>query len=218
MAGTVVAINSTWDANTANATQYREAFVQGLFGAPKFALSELKGADASQPKAGTAASGPSVVYITGVCHGTSDTFTGDQDNPVFVAGAVNKATFGGKIVHFLACNTAALLGRNIADPGIGGAKAFFGYSGLFTWPDDGDSQYADTFFDCDAEIDRALAAGATAGTAMRQTLSLYANKIAFLKSMGDPTSLRLAALLETNRSILCGPLVDNEYGSSGATL
>ena len=121
-------------------------------------------------------------------------------------------------MHFLACNTAALLGRKIADPGIGGAKAFFGYSGLFTWPDDGDSQYADTFFDCDAEIDRALAAGSTAGTAMQQTLTLYANKIAFLKSKGDPISLRIAALLEANRSILCGPIVDNEYGSSGATL
>jgi len=218
MAATVVAINSTWDANTANATQYREAFVQGLFAAPQFALSELMGSDASQPKAGIAASDPSVVYIMGVCHGTSDTFTGDQDTPVFVAGDINQATFGGKVVHFLACNTAVLLGRKIAEPGVGGAKAFFGYKGPFTWPADDDYQYADTFFDCDAEIDRALAAGATAGAAMQQTLTKYANKIAFLKSKGDPTCLRLAALLEANRCLLCGPLVDNEYGSSGATL
>jgi hypothetical protein len=215
---TVVAINSTWDANTENATKYREAFVQGLFAPPQFTLNELTGANANSQKAKAATVDSSVVYITGVCHGRSDTFTGDQDSPVFVSGAIDRATFGGKIVHFLACNTAALLGRNIADANIGGAKAFFGYKGLFTWPADDDSQYADTFFDCDAEIDRALAAGLTAGTAMQQTLTLYANKIAFLKSKGDPTSLRVAALLEANRSILCGPIVDNEYGSSGATL
>jgi hypothetical protein len=73
------------------------------------------------------------------------------------------------------------------------------------------------FFDCDAEIDRALIAGANAGAAMAQALSKYNNQISYLTSNGDDTSLRLAALLETNRDMLCGPSVNNEYGTAEST-
>jgi len=39
-----------------------------------------------------------------------------------------------------------------------------------------------------------------------------------LKQKGDDESLFVAAMLEKNRDLLCGPASDNEYGKSTATL
>jgi hypothetical protein len=120
----------------------------------RLGVNDLSDADANPQAAAQGADDLTVVYVTGVSHGTSDSFTGDQDVPIFQTGSYGAGTFRGRIVHFLACNTALGLGRDIVS--AGGAKAFFGYSGLFTWPDDTSGQYSGLFFDCDAEIDRAV--------------------------------------------------------------
>jgi hypothetical protein len=216
MANDVLSIDSTWDEATSAASIYRETFVLPLFTAAGLNVNDLSDSDANQQEAAQGVSDPSVIYVTGVCHGTSDAFTGDQDVPIFQTGSYAADTFKGRIVHFLACNTALSLGRDIV--ASGGAKAFFGYNGLFTWPDDSSGQYSALFFDCDAEIDRALVAGADAGTAMARAIAKYTAQISFLKGKGDTVSLNLAALLEMNRDLLCGPTVDNEFGSAAAKL
>jgi len=106
----------------------------------------------------------------------------------------------------------------MADPNVGAAAAFFGYKGLFTWPSDGNSQYAALFFDCDAEIDRSLASGLTAGAALANTIDKYNKAISNLFQLGDPISLRLAATLKSNLSLLCGPDASNEFGSPQAKI
>src|SRR5579871_6014959 len=150
----VLAVNSTYDESTRSATEYRDDFLTELFNNSGFPVEELSGSSANKTQAQQAAMEPSVVYVTGVAHGESDAFTGDQGSNVFSTGDYDPAVTRGRILHFLACNTAALLGRNMADPQGGGAKAFFGYKGLFSWPKESEKKYADLFFDCDAEIDR----------------------------------------------------------------
>jgi hypothetical protein len=159
-----------------------------------------------------------VRYLTGVSHGKSDTFTGDGDSPIFSVGQLDPAWTRDKVVHFLACNTAIFLGPSIVAPNGGAAAAFFGYKGNFSWPSDGDSGYSAMFFDCDAEIDRALASGSTAGAALQQTVAKYNATIAGLTKLGDPESLRLAATLKCNLNLLCGPDGSNQFGNPQAKI
>jgi hypothetical protein len=212
----VIAIDSTWDTNTQLASDFRRQNVHPYLQTKGFGVNELTGSSASREAAEQAASAPGIVYITGVSHGLNDTFTGDQDRPVFETGAYNPATFKAKIVHFLACNTAYYLGRNLVDPG--GALAFFGYIGPFTWPSQDDGPYARMFFDCDAEIDRALADGETAGTAGQRAIAKFDQQILALKTLGDAASLYAAAMLEKNRDMLRSPATGSEYGDATAKL
>lgn len=181
-------------------------------------MTELKDADANAQEAQQGASNPSVKYLTGISHGNSDTFTGDQDCSIVTTGSIDPAWTRGKIIHFLACNTGHFLGPNMVDPNGGAAAAFFGYKGPFTWPSEDDSQYAAMFFDCDAEIDRSLAVGANAGTALVNTVSKYTTTIDNLKRAGDSVSRRLAIVLQKNLELLCGPNASNEFGDPDATI
>lgn len=216
--GTVLAVDSTWDDATQIASQYRRSFVHPILDQAGLAVAELKDADANAQEAQQGASNPSVRYLTGVSHGKSDTFTGDEDCSIFTTGSIDPTWTQNKVIHFLACNTALFLGPNMVDPNAGAAAAFFGYKGPFTWPSDGDSQYAAMFFDCDAEIDRSLAGGANAGTALANTITKYTQAISNLKQAGDPLSLRLAATLQTNLNLLCGPNGSNEFGNPQAKI
>jgi hypothetical protein len=218
MAATVLAVDSTWDDATQIASQYRRTFVYPVLDQSGLPVTELKDADANAQEAQQGASNPSVRYLTGVSHGKSDTFTGDQDCSVFTTGSIDPTWTRGKVIHFLACNTALFLGPNMVDPNAGAAAAFFGYKGLFTWPSDQNSQYAAMFFDCDAEIDRCLASGTNAGTALTNCIAKYTQTISNLKQAGDPLSLRLAATLQANLNLLCGPNGTNGFGDPQATI
>jgi hypothetical protein len=212
----VVAVDSTWDENTSAATQYRVSNVYDYLNQNGYPVDALAGEDANQQKAEQEAKTDGIVYITGVSHGGSDRFTGDQDRPVFETGNYDPAAVRGKMIHFLSCNTALFLGRNLINPG--GAVAFFGYNGPFAWPDEGGTQYSDIFFSCDAEIDRALADGKTASQAASQAIQGFNDQIAILKGRGDDSSLRAAAMLEKNRDLLRSPYHGPEYGDANATL
>jgi hypothetical protein len=218
MATPVLAIHSTWDAATQRASQYRRSFVFPLLKNASLAVTELQGSDANAGTAQADAAQPGVRYLTGVSHGKSDTFTGDGDLPIFTVGQLDPAWTQNKVIHFLACNTGIFLGPSMVAPNGGAAAAFFGYKGNFSWPSDGDSAFAAMFFDCDAEIDRALASKATAGAALRQAVAKYNVTIAGLVKLGDPESLRLAAMLKTNLNLLCGPDGSNQFGDPEATI
>jgi hypothetical protein len=212
----VLAIDSTWDDNTASATGYRVSNVYGYLTQKGYPVNELSGSNANKQEAEQAAKAGGITYITGVSHGDSDKFTGDQDNPVFETGSYDPAAVEGKIIHFLSCNTALFLGRSLIDPG--GALAFFGYDGPFAWPDVGGAQYADIFFECDAQIDKALADGKSASEAALQSIVEFNKQIEILKNRGDDTSLKAAAMLEKDRDMLKSPYHGDEYGDPNATL
>jgi hypothetical protein len=213
----ILAIDSTWDDNTREATAYRYTNVYGYLNAHGYPIHQLTGDHANEAEATIGAEVPSIVYITGVSHGTPDCFSGDQDRRVFQVGHYDPDAVKGKIVHFLSCYTAQYLGRDLTDPSVG-AAAFFGYAGKFAWPAEGGNDYAGIFFDCDAEIDRALVDGATAAEAGQRAVTKFDAAIAALKAMGDDESHRVAAMLEWNRDNLCGPHCGAEYGSGDAKL
>jgi len=211
-----LAIDSTWDDNTMAATDYRRRNVHPYLNARGIPVEELAGVDANHAKAEREATTKGIAYITGVSHGTGDCFAGDQDRPVFQIGAYDLAAVRKKIVHFLACNTALYLGRNLIDPG--GAAAFFGYIGPFAWPVEAGGAYEELFFDCDAEIDRALADGDTAFNAGKRAIDKFDEQIAALRANGDTASVHAAAVLEHTRDLLRGPHSGREYGDGNATV
>jgi hypothetical protein len=215
---TVISINSTEDASTIAATAYREAFIQPVLSGAGLTLIELTNIDANAVKAQASVNDPNVVYVTGVSHGTSDSFTGSDGAPIFALSDRNCAWAQGKVIHFLSCNTATCLGPDLVKPSRGGAAAFLGYTALFTWPSGTAAGSAALFFDCDAEIDRVLASKGSTGQALKQTLSKYDGHINALKATGDPQDARIAAMLSLNRNALRGPDGTNEYGNPAATI
>jgi hypothetical protein len=221
--GKMVAIDFNSDDTLEEACNYRESHVfPDLVG--KGAISGnvvLKDADARQDSVEKHLRDPEVVYITGVAHGASDSFPGNSDDlPVFATttNGYDPKVIKGRIVHLLSCNTGDLLGRALADPRGGGASAFFGYNDMFTWPTNVDKKYVDIFFNCDAQIDIALAAGKTAGEAYALAIQTFNKEHDMLVAEGTETSLYIASMLAKNRDMLCGPGVDNVYGKALARL
>ncbi len=209
-----LAIDSNWDVNTASASSYRRANVHSYLNGRNITVKELSGSNANAIDAKAAAATPGVVYITGVSHGRNDAFTGQDEDPIFDTRPYDASVFGGKIVHFLACNTAYLLGPSLVRDG---ATAFFGYVGAFAWPDSHTTDYAELFFDCDADIDRGLADGMTAGAAAQKALAKFDATIAKLRS-GNSASIYAASVLQTNRDMLRTPLHGRAFGNKDATL
>jgi hypothetical protein len=78
--------------------------------------------------------------------------------------------------------------------------------------------YARLFFECDGEIDRALAEGTNALDAARRALDKYDASISSLRASGDEASLYAAAMLEKNRDMLCSPHTGGEYGDPSAKI
>lgn len=107
-----------------------------------------------------------IVYITGIGHGSYTTYTGDHYDPIFDIGHYQLDEALNKIVHFLSCQTAAQLGPDFVNHSC---LAYFGYDENFTLNMD----YADVFFQCDSEIDRAFADGLTAGDVYDRVIALF---------------------------------------------
>lgn len=214
MPNDVLAVDASYDPATIIATSYRKKFVLPLLNQIPFACLELTGDNANPDSVGAVAGNPAIVYVTGVSHGAPDAFTGDNQVPIFVAGELNPNFVANRVFHFLACNTATSLGPSMT---AAGAAAFFGYAGLFAWPAAADP-YAAMFFDCDAQIDRSLAAGESAGQALANTVAKYNNQISGLVQAGGDLNLRLAAALRCNLNLLRGPNGMNPYGDPNAKI
>src|SRR5206468_12894044 len=142
-----------------------------------FAVSRFRGSMARRTYVAAEVRKPNVHYISGLGHGSYDSFTGDFYDPVFSVGNYSSEECAGKIVHFLSCETARTLGPDFAGHGC---LAYFGYDENFSFQPD----TADVFFDCDAEIDRGVADGLTVERVIQRVRALFDKHVADLRSLG----------------------------------
>jgi hypothetical protein len=205
---TVLGIDSNFEPVTQAGFQYRQTYVYPYFQQKGFTLQLCQGSMARRVYVAPAAQQAGVVYITGIGHGTPDTFTGDYYDSVFSIGNYSPAESQGKIIHLLSCQTAQKLGTDFV---LHGCKAFFGYDVDFVFFMD----IANIFFQCDSEIDRAFADGLTASDVYARVINLFNQNIAALRAQGSNYK---AAAMETNRDHLQAPTTGTGWGDPGATL
>jgi hypothetical protein len=204
----VVGIDSTFEDEVAICEAHRAAEVYPHFATNGHPLVRLVGAEATRPRLRTALQAADVRLLTGSGHGEADVFTGDGRRAVLRIGSYQPAEVAGRIVHLLACSSAASLGADLVS---NGCRAFFGYNTEFAFPADA----ADIFLECDSEIDRALAEGETAAEGYARAFDAFTDRAAVLEQAGQ---IFLAALAVTLRDSLCAPSVDRRWGDPDARL
>jgi hypothetical protein len=204
----VVAIDSNHDPATTAAFNYRQQNVYPYLEEKGFVIERCQGKLARRIYVASAARQPNVEYLTGVGHGSYDTFTGDYNNPIFTVGNYSPEECKDKIIHFLSCQTAAILGVDFVKHDC---RAFFGYDIDFVFI----TKNADVFFECDSEIDRALAEGLTAEEVYDRVYTLYTNRAEESFEQGDLNTFKF---LEVDRDHLCAPSVDKRWGKPEAKL
>lgn len=148
-----------------------------------------------------------VLMITGIGHGSDSVFTGEMGEPLLETGEYAPREVRDKIIHLLSCKTARVLGPDLIE---NGARAFFGYSRNFTF----DWKFADEFFACDSEIDRAFADGLTAAEVHGRVAALFDEQIDLLADKDGAA----AALLTADLRYLCSPAVSEKFGQLDAKL
>jgi len=150
--------------------QYVQAFrnkhVFDNFGSqyPQHLIEVAVNADAVSQSVNAMLQQNSIDYVSAAGHGTYDTFIGRDGSPIWDYSQ-NLGLFSGKIVHLLACQTGALLGREIIQQG---AKAFWGYTVNFVFKHSAQptsldkDNVAEVFIKMDIIIDRGVLAGKNA--------------------------------------------------------
>jgi hypothetical protein len=208
MPGVVLAIESDYEPITSAAWDYRQNNVYPFIQSKGFQVHCLSASSANADAVRDALTDPSIVFITGSGHGSDTSFTGYGDLPIFEAGLPYPGSVSGKIVHLLSCGSAHYLGHDFIQ---NGATAFFGYDANFSYL----PGISALLFDCDAQIDLALADGATAAQAMQRAIDRF-NLI-----LNDPgTDATTAAYLRTNLAHLKSPVSNPAgwWGAANATL
>jgi hypothetical protein len=205
---TILGIDANFEPVTQAGFQYRQTNVYPYVQGKGFTLQLCQGSMARRVYVAPAARQAGVVYITGIGHGTPDTFTGDYYDSIFSVGNYAPEESHGKIIHLLSCQTALTLGPDLV---LHGCKAFFGYDTDFTFFMD----IANMFFQCDSEIDRAFADGLTASDVYTRVINLFNQNIAALRAQGSNYK---AAAMESNRDHLKAPTSGIGWGDPGATL
>lgn len=211
MEATILAIDANFDPITKAPFEYREENIYPLFQEKGFTIVRRQGEAARRTEVAPQARKPNVVYLTGVGHGFPNSYTGDNLDPIFSVGNFSPEEVTGKIVHFLSCETAAGLGPAFV---ANGCRAYFGYGDNFTYP----PNLAETFFDCDSEIDRGFANGLTADQVFQNVQARFQEHIDRLKSTGDSGDLFNASVLEVDMHLLRAPSVAPDYGDPNAKL
>lgn len=201
-------IDSNHEPVTQACFDYREAKVYPYLEVKGLQLVRCQGGLARRHYVSIEAVKPSVHYITGVGHGTADTFTGDYFDPVYSCGNYNGEEVRNKITHFISCQTAQLLGPDFIK---NGCEAYFGYDADFALQLD----EVEIFMYCDSEIDRALADGATAAEVYDRVISVFNNYINEFRRLGQNYK---AATLEYNRDHLRCPSIGSQWGKTEARL
>lgn len=157
-----------------------------------------------------------VAYIVCAGDGSEAAFPAPPNSQVFPPDNMATQDLQFRIIHMLACSTAVILGPQLVTTWK--AAAFIGYSGLFNFPDPSDSStlagFAQTFVNCDAQIDFVLAQGGTVSAAIQAALNQFETQAQVL----DPVNPSLANMLRQNATLLCGPTIDNEFGSASASI
>lgn len=174
---TVLGIDSNFEPATLAGYQYREKNVYPYMAKKGFALDKCQGVMARRIYVAPRARQSGVVYITGVGHGSYKTYTGHYYDPIFDVGNYSADEPKGKIVHLLSCETARELGPDFVR---NGCRAYFGYDEDFVFsPSD-----SAVFFECDSEIDRAIADGLTAAKVYARVEALFRRRIADFRAQG----------------------------------
>ena len=203
-----LAIDSNFEPVTKAAFDYRQKNIYPFLENKGFSLVRCQGPLARRHYVAPEARKTNVVYMTGVGHGSYNTYTGDYYDPVFQGGNYSQEEAQGKIVHFLSCETARDLGPDFV---VHKCRAYFGYDENFTFV----SADGDTFFECDSEIDRAFADGLSAAEVYDRVIKLYNQRIADLRTAGK---LYVAATLEFDRDHLRCPTSGSKWGDPRAKL
>jgi hypothetical protein len=208
LAVTVLAVDSNYEPVTKAAFDYRQEKVYPYLEGKGFTLARCQGPLARRIYVASEARGADVVYITGVGHGSYTAYTGDHYNIIFEVGQYHAEEAAEKVVHFLSCQTAAELGPDFVE---NGCRAYFGYDENFTFY----MAFADTFFECDSEIDRGFADGLAADEVYERVITLFNQRIADLESAGHDY---VASVLEYDRDHLMAPSVDARWGDPAARI
>lgn len=209
MPGIFLAVDSQYEELTQAAALYREANVYPYLQSKGFQIHPLYQRDAVEETVLAALALPGVTYLTGVGHGDSNIFTGYCNQEVLQVGDYDPTLVAGKIVHLLSCSTAAALGPDLV---ANGCVAFFGYSAPFSY----DPAVSDVFFECDAQIDFALADGLNAGAAGDRAQALFSQRIADFQAAGN---YQAAAYLQTNLQCFRSPVPNTpRWGDPNAQL
>ena len=204
----VLAIDSCEDDATQIVHAYRNQYVYPDLEARGFRLIYYQEQAALRENVESAARRNYIAYITGSAHGSDTACFGYDSSPIFEVGNYQPEEVDGTIIHLLSCQTGAELGPDFVK---NGCRAYFGYSGIFTFPLD----FIDIFLECDAEIDRAFADGLTAEKVHDRVVTLYEQRISELNDVGE---LDAASMLEENLEYLCTPSVDSRWGDGQARI
>ena len=188
--------------------QFRNKHVYPHFKDKGFSVITLQGGDAIRTKVINELQKNGIVCITGVGHGESDVYTGDNLSILFKVKLYNKKEVKGKIIHLLSCVVAAKLGPDFVKKGC---RAFFGYENPFSF----DVEFKDIFFRCDSEIDLALADGNTTTEVYQRASNIYTDAI---EKLNDSGQFYIAGMLQRDLNILRSPAYGSMYGSQTAKL
>lgn len=204
----VLAVDANFEFVTQMGFDYRQAKAYPYLEKKGFKLQRCQGSLARRLYVAPEARKPGVVYITGIGHGSYNSYTGDFYDPIFSVGNYSPEESHGKIAHFISCETGRDLGPDFV---VHGCRAYFGYDENFSFqPDD-----ADIFFDCDTEIDRGFAEGLNAGQVYDRAIALFNKRIAEFRAAGKEYK---AATLEFNRDHLRSPSSGEQWGQVSARL
>jgi hypothetical protein len=203
-----LAVDADFEPITKAAYTYRQVNVYPYLEAKGWQLQRCQEALARRSYVAPAAVKAGVIYITGVGHGKYDQFTGQFYEAIFSVGNYSPDESKSKIVHLLSCETARDLGPDFVR---NGCLAYFGYDEDFSFQMDD----ADSFFSCDAEIDRGFADGLTAADVYARALASFNTTIAQLRANGSDYK---AAQLEYDRDHLRSPTSGAQWGDPKAKL
>jgi hypothetical protein len=205
----VLGVEARHDKPTRSAFDFRDVHLyQSPAVQPAGMLAVVRGPLAVRPEVAKAIARENPRLLMAVGHGDGDTMMGFDRDVLFEPGIHAPAEVAGRIVHFLACETAQKLGKKLVSQG---AVAFFGYEMVVMLLDD----VFDAFMESDTEIDLALLRGDTVRQAHQAAHASFDRHIGRFQAAGR---LMPAALMKTHRDSLCSPVTDGSLGDPGARL
>lgn len=210
-----MSIDADWDLVTRYGRAFRDHFVFTDFDEtwPGHRAHHFRGSRAVQPDVDVFIERNDVGYLTGMGHGSYETFTGYEDKPIWSASQ-DLTLLRGAIVHLLSCQTGALLGTSMVRQG---ALAFWGYTVNFTFYHKSSppqelvqDKTAEAFLKMDCIIDRGVLSKKTA-TEIYDSITTYVAQV--YSQLNYP--LQRAVFLDNYVHLVCPVTV---WGDANATL
>lgn len=179
---------------------------------------KLFSTDATKNNFKTEAKKSSILYISGLGHGSEKQYTGHNGEVLLDSDNLDSDLVSGKIIHLLSCQVGENLGGEVVKKG---ALAFFGYRKNFTFMlttnfngDIIDDPVIDPFMRADAEIDHAVLEGLTATEVHSRVIDMYEDLIDEWMERDED----VAATLLWDLTYFCSPVVGTKWGDRGARI